>query len=318
MLMAETEERLLEMIKRWKAGLESKGLRVNIGKTKVMRCKGRTGQVENSGKYPCGVCRKGVGVNSVFCGKCEKWIHKRCSGVKDVLQANNDFICPPCTSGGVANLGARKEVMSGSDKFEAVEKFCYLGDTIGCGGGAEEASRTRVRCAWGKFNELSPILAARGASLNLKGKIYKVCVQSVLMYGSETWPMKVDDLHRLERAERMMVRWMCGVSLKAHRLTEDLYKSLGVESVFEVVRRRRLRWFGHVERKNRDAWVSACRYIQVEGVKPRGRGKKTWGECVAEDMRSAGLRNEDAQDRVVWKSCISGKRLTRASMEKRT
>ena len=107
-LMAETEERLLEMIKRWKAGLESKGLRVNNGKTKVMRCKGRTGQVENSGKYPCGVCRKGVGVNSVFCGKCKKWIHKRCSGVKGVLQANNEFICPPCTSGGVANLGARR------------------------------------------------------------------------------------------------------------------------------------------------------------------------------------------------------------------
>jgi len=129
-----------------------------------------------------------------------------------VLPANNDFICFPCTSGGVANLGARKEVTSGSDKFDLVEKFCYLGDTIGCGGGAEEASRTRVRCAWGKFNELSPILVARGASLNLKRKIYKVCVQSVLMYGSETWPMKVDDLHRLERAERMMVRWMCGVS----------------------------------------------------------------------------------------------------------
>ena len=41
--------------------------------------------------------------------------------------------------------------------FELVEKFCYLGDMLCAGGGAEEASRTRVRSAWGKFNELAPV-----------------------------------------------------------------------------------------------------------------------------------------------------------------
>ena len=35
--------------------------------------------------------------------------------------------------------------------LECVGKFCYLGDMIGSGGGAEEASRARVQCAWGKF-----------------------------------------------------------------------------------------------------------------------------------------------------------------------
>ena len=47
-----------------------------------------------------------------------------------------------------------------------------------------------------------------------KGKIYRACVQSVLVYGSETWAFKVSDTQQLERTERMMVRWMCGVSLK--------------------------------------------------------------------------------------------------------
>ena len=37
-LMAETEELLVEKIMRWKAGMEEKGLRVNMGKTKVMSC----------------------------------------------------------------------------------------------------------------------------------------------------------------------------------------------------------------------------------------------------------------------------------------
>ena len=82
----------------------------------------------------------------------------------------------------------------------------------GCGAG--EASRVRVRCAWKKVRELSPILTARGASPTLNCKIYSACIRSSRIYGSETWPMKVKDKQRLERAERMMVRHMCGVTLK--------------------------------------------------------------------------------------------------------
>jgi len=40
--------------------------------------------------------------------------------------------------------------MADGKKIELVDKFCYLGDMIGAGGGVEEATRTRVKCAWGK------------------------------------------------------------------------------------------------------------------------------------------------------------------------
>ena len=62
--------------------------------------------------------------------------------------------------------------------------------------------------------ELISILTARGASYHIKGNLYRACVWSVLTYGTETWAMKADNLHSLERAERIMVRWMCGVSMK--------------------------------------------------------------------------------------------------------
>ena len=39
--------------------MELKGLRVNIGKTKVMRCQVGIGQAEESGKYPCGDVQEG-------------------------------------------------------------------------------------------------------------------------------------------------------------------------------------------------------------------------------------------------------------------
>jgi len=57
-LIAETEELLREQVEKWKPGMEEKGLRVNTGKTKVMKCHVRSEQEENMGKYPCGVCVK--------------------------------------------------------------------------------------------------------------------------------------------------------------------------------------------------------------------------------------------------------------------
>mgnify|MGYP003454445976 CR=1 FL=1 len=149
--------------------------------------------------------------------------------------------------------------------LECVDKFCYPGDTIAAGGGAGEASRARVRCAWAKFRELAPILTSRGASLKVKGRVYKTCVQSVLLYGSETWPVTTEDMQCVERAERMMIRWMCGVSLKNRISSAELYGRLGVEEVADVMRRGRLRWFGHLERKDTGDWVSACRYFEVAG-----------------------------------------------------
>ena len=112
-------------------------------------------------------------------------------------------------------------------KLECVPKFCFLGDTLGAGGGVEEAARARVRCAWAKFKDLSPILTDRGASYRIKERIYRACVQSALTYGTETWAMKKANLQSLERTEWMMVRWMCGVSLKDRKCSVDLYRSVG-------------------------------------------------------------------------------------------
>jgi len=48
----------------WRNGksMEEKGPRINLSKRKVMKCEARFGPTEN---LPCGVCRKGVGSNSI-------------------------------------------------------------------------------------------------------------------------------------------------------------------------------------------------------------------------------------------------------------
>ena len=65
-----------------------------------------------------------------------------------------------------------------------------------------------------------------------------------------------------------------------------------INCVADVVRRGRLRWFGHLERKSVDDWVSACRGLVVEGTRGQGRSRKTWEQCVRDDMKLLGLHPE--------------------------
>jgi hypothetical protein len=74
-----------------------------------------------------------------------------------------------------------------------------------------------------------------------------------------------------------------------------------------VVRRERLRWFGHVERKSDNDWVKKCQKLAVDKKGKRGRKRKTWIECVNLDMKVLGLKVEKISDRLLWRLKIVGK-----------
>ena len=136
-LMAESEELLREKLRKWKEGMEAKGLRVNAGKTKVMQCRVSRFQSEDSGEHPCGVCRKAVGDNSIFCVECLRWVHKRCSGISGKLKSNNDFHCRRCLDGenGLFQSVLLKEVeIEPNVKLECVPKFLLFGRHTWCRG----------------------------------------------------------------------------------------------------------------------------------------------------------------------------------------
>jgi hypothetical protein len=124
-LLAATKEDLMVKIKRWKEGMESKGLRVNMGKTKVMYCNVGSGQMENSGKWPCGVCRKGVGANSIVCTVCQQWFHRRCSGLSGSLCVVVGFKCSRCVEGTWREETMKEVGVDHVGKLECVSEFCY-------------------------------------------------------------------------------------------------------------------------------------------------------------------------------------------------
>ena len=82
--------------------LESKGLKVNTRKTKVM-VSGSKGELFKSKTDPFGVCEKRVMANSVLCTKCGNWVHGKSAKIKRVTArlATNFYIAAkntlPCS-----------------------------------------------------------------------------------------------------------------------------------------------------------------------------------------------------------------------------
>jgi len=92
-----------------------------------------------------------------------------------------------------------------------------------------------------------------------------------MLHGSETWPVRKENVVALQPAEMRMVRWMCGVKLKDRLPSKELRERLGMDDIALVLQQNRMRWYGHMLRKDDDDWVKKCMENEVEGPRPRGR-----------------------------------------------
>ena len=123
---------------------------------------------------------------------------------------------------------------------------------LSAAGGCELSTTTRVKTAWKKFNELKPVLSSRQLSFKTRGRVYSSCVRSAMLHASETWPVTKPCLLRLQRNDRAMIRQICNVKPQdtATIRSTELLARLGIEDLDLILKERRLRWYGHVERSN--------------------------------------------------------------------
>ena len=189
-------------------------------------------------------------------------------------------------------------------EYEIVGKFCYLGYVLSQECGCEHAILKRIQTGWLKFRELSDLLIGKGMSLKSKGIIYTTCIRFAMLYGSETWASKIEDIRKMQRSEMRMLKWMAEVSLSERKSNECVRSMLAIDDVAEVMRRNRLRWFGHVERRDELYWIKRIETLQVDGNGVKGRPRKRWREVLKEDMRKKGLCRKNAWERSRWRRML--------------
>jgi len=80
---------------------------------------------------------------------------------------------------------------------------------------------------------------------------------------------------------------------------------IGVASIEDKMREARLRWFGHIRRRLRDAPVRRCETTEcLDYRRSRGRPKKSWSEVIRHNLKTLELVEDMAQDRTLWRARI--------------
>ena len=93
-------------------------------------------------------------------------------------------------------------------------------------------------------------------SLRTKIQVYRSCVLSVLLYGSETWTVNFAMRKRLNAFHFMCLRVISGITRwmqQTHHIPNSrLISFLGVPQIEDLIQQNRMRWLGHIARMDND------------------------------------------------------------------
>ena len=172
---------------------------------------------------------------------------------------------------------------------------------LSAGGGCEIAVTTRVKTAWKKFRELLPVLTSRHLSYKTRVHVYSSCVRSAMLHASETWPLTKTNLQGNDRA---MIRQICSIKREdvAMVRSSELLAKLELEDLNLLLRERRLRWFGNVERSS--GAIRTAYDIQIDGRRGAGRPKLTWKKMTERDCLEWKLMTVGSKERSTWRSDV--------------
>ena len=98
-----------------------------------------------------------------------------------------------------------------------------------------------------------------------------------------------------------MLRMICGVTLKDMVESTVIASRVGLDDLEEHLRQKRLRWFGHIARRDEAVERKKVFELKIKGRRKRGRPVKRWIDVAEEDMKKRGVVQQDAGDREGWR-----------------
>ena len=192
----------------------------------------------------------------------------------------------------VQNLRAPLKIQG--EALEIVDRFTYLGSCISSDCSVANEVDARISKARVAFANLRHLWRQKGISLSLKGRVYGTTVRAVLLYGSETWSLRAEDLRRLRVFDNRCLRAIAGVGWRQRVRNEAVRKLVFGRaegtSIDECIQHNRLRWLGHVLRMPSHRLPKKVMFSvpDSEWRKPRGGQSKTWRRDMKSVTKSLG------------------------------
>ena len=125
-----------------------------------------------------------------------------------------------------------------------------------------------------------------------------------MVYGLETVAVTKKQVEEMEVAEMKMLRFAMRVTRKDKIRNEYIRGTVKVEQLGMKIREGRLRWYGHVMRRDQEYVGRRTMEIELPGRRRRGRPRRRFLDVVKEDMGEVGAKETDIEDRMVWRKII--------------
>ena len=213
------------------------------------------------------------------------------TGMK-VSRSKTEYLC--------INGGNDDEIVKMDDtKVPRVKEFKYLGSTVQESGGCDREVKKRVQAGWNGWRRVSGVICDRRLPARVKGKVYSSVVRPAMVHGLETIAVTKKQVEEMEVAEMKMLRFAMGVTRKDKIRNEYIRSTVKVERLGMKMREDRLRWHGHVMRRDQEYVGRRMMEMELPGKRKRGRPKRRFLDLVKEDMGEVGAKETDVKDRKV-------------------
>ena len=187
------------------------------------------------------------------------------------------------------------------ETLKEVKNFKYLGAWT-----ESTAADVAVRkaLAWSACHMLRKVWSSR-LRRQIKERLFLATVESVLLYGSETWTLTQTMEKQLNGCYTRMLRMALNINYKDHVTNEDLYGSL--PQVTSKIKMRRMRLAGHCWRHKEEIASNLVLWEPRDGTRSRGQQKTTFIDRLLMD---SGLENTRElgtlmEDRKEWKKVVA-------------
>ena len=201
----------------------------------------------------------------------------------------------------------RDDVQINGQRLETVTAFKYLGSIVTDEGSKPEVL-ARIAQTVAALAKLKPIWKDRNISLHTKVRLMRSLVISIFLYACETWTLTAELERRIESLEMRCFRRILNISYKDHITNEEVRSQVRAligpyESLLTTVRKRKLRWYGHVSRSS--GLAKTILQGTVNGARRRGRQKKRWEDNVKEWTGLSFASSQRAvEDRGKWREIV--------------
>ena len=109
------------------------------------------------------------------------------------------------------------------------------------------------------------------------------------------WRVVKGDMAKIDAFHNGCLSKICRICWPNKISNVDLYKKTGCNSAVLEIKRRQLRWLGHVLRMPGDSIPKVALRWTPPGKRKRGRPKMTWRQTVMAELRETGLSWGEAQ-----------------------